>query len=389
MKKITYITLVFLLIGIFFILNKNNNITLDEVKIKDNKSNVTFAMYIEKSSGDYEISNENDFPLDTHTLNLSKSKCIDNNEQELSNILSYDNINNKVVVDTSYTSFCYLYFDVKELIYTFDYTGSEQTFTVPYTGTYKLETWGAQGGYGRYETTNYGGYGAYSTGIISKLKGDKLYINVAGKGGDATSKVSTSGGYNGGGTGAGTGGANYSYDKYAGGGGGATHIALDSGLLSTLSSHATDNRILIVASGGSGGIYYSSSYSFIGFNGGGYIGIGFQNIATQSTGFQFGQGMNCKGPGGNTSGGCSGGGGGYYGGPRGDSSNGGSGMVSSSGSSYIGNTNLTNKHMTCYNCTTSNVTNTKTISNTCVNANPVADCSKIGNGYAKITYMGN
>lgn len=44
--------------------------------------------------------------------------------------------------------------------------------------------------------------------------------------------------------------------------------------------------------------------------------------------------------------------------------------------------------MTCYNCETSNEVATKTISVTCASEEPKADCAKIGNGYAKITYLG-
>ena len=44
--------------------------------------------------------------------------------------------------------------------------------------------------------------------------------------------------------------------------------------------------------------------------------------------------------------------------------------------------------MACYNCETSEDSETKTISNTCIDSNPKSDCSKIGNGYANITYIG-
>ena len=43
--------------------------------------------------------------------------------------------------------------------------------------------------------------------------------------------------------------------------------------------------------------------------------------------------------------------------------------------------------MYCYNCATSNEDSTKTISNTCVNSNAVEQCSKQGNGYARITLI--
>ena len=58
------------------------------------------------------------------------------------------------------------------------------------------------------------------------------------------------------------------------------------------------------------------------------------------------------------------------------------------GSGYIGNTLLVDKIMYCYNCATSNDESTKTVSNTCANSSPTENCSKIGNGYARITYLG-
>ena len=62
------------------------------------------------------------------------------------------------------------------------------------------------------------------------------------------------------------------------------------------------------------------------------------------------------------------------------------------GTSYIGSSNLISfnnitKHMTCYNCSTSTDVNTYTQSNTCANSGAVADCSKAGHGYARITRL--
>jgi len=45
--------------------------------------------------------------------------------------------------------------------------------------------------------------------------------------------------------------------------------------------------------------------------------------------------------------------------------------------------------MACFNCKTSNEESTKTISVTCASETPTEDCAKIGNGYARITYLGN
>ena len=278
-------------------------------------------------------------------------------------------------------------------IYNFDYTGGEQTFTAPCDGYYKLEVWGAQGGYGYYSPGGYkyGKYGGYSSGVILSSKSDKIFIYVGQKG------QQYSGGYNGGGTGS------YSRaSEYSGGGGGATHIAKVSGLLKTLSSHASNGNILIVAGGAGGGSTCAGEETIIGYysgTGGGYIGgVNYLSTATggtQSSGGTFSDGFGSNGSfgqGGNgyiRGSGCEssgGGGGGYYGGASNNYSG-------SGGSGYIGSSNLISgggitKHMTCYSCTTSSATATRTISNTNVSATPTADYSKTGNGYARITYLG-
>jgi len=300
----------------------------------------------------------------------------------------------------------------------FDYTGKIQSTTIPKSGYYQLEAWGAQGG----SVNSYiGGYGGYSTGVAHLEKGQTLYFVVGGQGktGVSANSVKTLGGYNGGG--------NNTSSTYGTGssGGGATHIALVSGLLADLSSYkgtindnetptdTTDdyyvsNEILIVAAGGGGGGMQSNSLAYIkGGSGGGYIGassvvtdndgnrtgtnkyVGVQG-ATQISGTAFGKGED-------SSSWLGAGGAGFYGGYSKINDTrerlGGSG-----GSSYIASSNLVSakgvtKHMYCYNCTQSNSTNTETytISNgtsSCANAKPNSDCSKMGDGYAKITYLG-
>ena len=74
------------------------------------------------------------------------------------------------------------------------------------------------------------------------------------------------------------------------------------------------------------------------------------------------------------------GGGGFFGG-GGTTYAGGAG----GGSGYIGNLLLKNKAMYCYNCATSNVEATKTISVTCHSATATSNCAKEGNGYVRIT----
>ena len=43
--------------------------------------------------------------------------------------------------------------------------------------------------------------------------------------------------------------------------------------------------------------------------------------------------------------------------------------------------------MYCYNCATSNATDVKTNATTCANENATENCSKQGNGYAKISFV--
>ena len=279
------------------------------------------------------------------------------------------------------------------------YEGKEYEFIVPMDGNYKIEVWGAQGGYGLSNDCS-GGYGGYSVGSIELNKNQILYINVGGKGTDTISMTSSliNGGYNGG-------GSTHAYtDKYSGSGGGATHISFISGSLSSLSSHSKDDKILIVAGGGGAGSYQPGYYSATGGSGGGYQGNIGTTTATSSNrlGFggtqtsgglgqddlgtnngSFGQGANVT-----TSADGTGGGGGYYGGGAGKWASG-----SGGGSGYIGNSLLNNKAMYCYNCqepdtNDENYSNIKTISTSNVSETPTSQYAKIGNGYAKLTYLG-
>ena len=274
---------------------------------------------------------------------------------------------------------CSVYF-IENFVYTFDYTGTEQSLTIPQDGVYRLETWGAQGGF-HYTSSAIGGYGGYSSGNINLEKGTIIYINVGStdlKYCDASTGGFCYGGYNGGGR------SYYANGERWGSGGGATHISLQSGLLSAQKDNIAS---LLMVSGGGGGAYYMSN----GGSGGGYIGVngiytdkysqaigGSQTSAGAGTNSgSFGIGGMCQ-----ISLNCTGGGAGYYGG--------GSTFATSSagGSGYIGNASLTDKVMYCYNCEESSEESTKTVSTTCVEETPTENCAKKGNGYVKITYLG-
>src|SRR5574344_1697353 len=286
------------------------------------KFNVINAKVGDFSSGDVKLAyyvngeSSNTIPSKDSNLYVYKIECTNDAIGKWDSSTWSINISN-----LSSSTSCKIYFNIS---YTFDYNGSEQIFTVPADGYYKLETWGASGG--TYTSTYIGGYGGYSVGIILLNVNDTLYINIGG------STTSVSGGYNGGGI-----GINLQNRGYYGGGG-ATHIAKISGLLSSLSSSVSN---IIIVSGSGGGSTVGDNNSSSGGSGGGYLGnssaSSTSNYANPSGGSQTSGGSNVNsnpgtfGKGGNGTSWSGGGGSGYYGGAGGFGTGGGG------GSGYIGN----------------------------------------------------
>ena len=281
---------------------------------------------------------------------------------------------------------------VTTTVWNYEYSGTEQYFIVPKSGTYKIELWGASGG--NVDEINIGGYGGYSAGNINLSRGNKYYINVGGQGEGRLltedNKIAL-GGYNGGGV-----GSSGFAGRKAGGGGGATHIASASGELYLLESNKSS--VIMVAGGGAGSWYWKDSmyviYSVVSGSGGGYIGSNGENTSgeiayggtqsyttissTENNLGEFGRGAP------QFVAGNAGAGGGYYGGNSVP-------YAAAGGSGYIGNTNLTDKIMYCYNCQSSenedDETHIKTRSTTNVSETPTSNYAKIGNGYARITFV--
>ena len=340
------------------------------------------------------VENLSDFKVYLSNLKVDNTEVEGINETK--DEFTIEDINGDISVDivndsTEYDTEAYLDCDVNQS-WSFDYTGVIQTFTAPVTGTYKLETWGAAGGGAQ------AGFGGYSTGNVSLSANEQIFIVVGGAGNISTNE-NNGGGYNGGGNGS-------NVNQTGSGGGGATHIAkTNRGLLSSYSSHI--NELLIVAGGGGGSTSTFHDNYGIGGSGGGYLGVtgGYLNQlnwsfygtgGSQTTGGvcylydtdladsdsfgTFGLGGNHGYESGSNVGG-SGGGGGLYGGGGSSRGHGQAG----GGSGYIGNSELSEKAMYCYNCTESSEESTKTISTTCVNTTATANCAKQGDGYARIT----
>ena len=221
--------------------------------------------------------------------------------------------------------------------YIIPYTGKIESLKLS-PGIYELECWGAQGGQGsdnEYANTSWNyGKGGYSFGEIEIFKTTTLYICVGGRGLSYSGYPAiptnslVKGGYNGGG--------NTFRDSYefGGSGGGATHIALQSGLLSSLESKK--DSILLVAGGG-GGSGEDDEYAG---HGGSAITLPTGYYDVNSYKGTFGQGSNYVNSG--ESGG--GGGGGYIGGygGQGNGSNGGTGYASPKLYSIYGQTGVRN-----------------------------------------------
>jgi len=89
--------------------SNNKQVTLDNVNLKEEIKNMKgIAIMLEQDDGTYKESSTNTFPTDMK-FNSELSGCIDNLGNKIENSLTYENgIAN---VETSNTSYCYLYFD--------------------------------------------------------------------------------------------------------------------------------------------------------------------------------------------------------------------------------------------------------------------------------------
>ena len=235
----------------------------------------------------------------------------------------------------------------------------------------------------------------------------QLFISIGGR--PITSEsfnTKYDGGYNGGGN------SYTNYDTLWGAGGGATsvtNILAGDGQLRNYENKK--ENVLIVSGGGGGAGWLYKKYVndvnntiYSPNNGGSGGGISGTSGSTKSKSLSYGGTQSSGGKSGSiddvennalsdfgygasplVSKYGSGGGGGFYGGGSSFTW----GAAGAGGSGYIGNTLLTNKAMYCYNCEESSEESTKTISTTCAEETPTVNCAKKGNGYARITYIGD
>lgn len=259
----------------------------------------------------------------------------------------------------------------------------QNVYEVPLDGYYRIDLWGAQGGgsydVGANKARNNGGKGAYTSGIVELRAGKNLYIYIGAQGSNGEPNKNVGKGNNGGG------GASHGkidsnitdpiiFQASAGGGGSATDVR-----------YASDNLAsrIMVAAGGGGGVHTTA---------GGIAGdLWSPNGAKQTSGNAFGDGKTGSGHGNNY--GVPGGGGGYFGGTS-------SASGSTGGSSYISGyagSNSRNSGNTSHTNNTKHYSGIYFVQTKMINGGskmPATDLTgtetgHAGNGYARITYMGN
>ena len=247
----------------------------------------------------------------------------------------------------------------------FDYTGGEQKMDILLDGVYALEAWGAQSG--NRSNNEVGGLGGYSYTEVELHTFDKLYINVGQQGGPTCPSVDNcKNAYNGGARGG----------IYVAGGGGATHIATKSGELRKVPV----TSVYIVAGGGASpaGSWSSPEFSPL-ISGGGYcVGDSCGKFGAYG-GFDSSNDNVMRGRGGGYS---------SYNGNWNEYNN---DRTTYGGTGYVSNPNTRNGKLYCYNCNTTAVAYSvsKTTASGVYSEEPLPTYAKVGNGYARITYIGD
>ena len=109
------ILLLITITSVFLVFNKKEEYKeLPKVKIKGQNNKKQFALMLEKTkgSGDYQES-DGELPTEGYVFNKEKSSCTDINGKKIDGILDYDYENYIALLDTSKTSYCYLYYDIE------------------------------------------------------------------------------------------------------------------------------------------------------------------------------------------------------------------------------------------------------------------------------------
>ncbi|MBQ8901507.1 MAG: hypothetical protein IJY87_00380 [Bacilli bacterium] len=102
-----------LLLVLFFVtfIYGNENVQWEKFKL-DNIQDSIFAIMIEQDDGSYKEADNAIWPGEGYKYNSSISGCVDINGEMIPGALKYDPKTNIAEVNSEYTSYCYLYFDM-------------------------------------------------------------------------------------------------------------------------------------------------------------------------------------------------------------------------------------------------------------------------------------
>ncbi|MBQ7031932.1 MAG: hypothetical protein IJN13_06200 [Bacilli bacterium] len=145
--------------------NKNTN--LDKVNLNISNANM-FAIMLEQDDGTYKEDTSSTWPTSGYTYNASMSGCIDINGNRIEDALTYDKENNKASVNTTNTSYCYLYFSIPKWCNE-DETASECLLRNPTTS---LNNTNVEAGMYRYQGTDAMNYVCFGTTVKSECVGN-------------------------------------------------------------------------------------------------------------------------------------------------------------------------------------------------------------------------
>ena len=101
---------------LFLMYKSLSNKKIEDIKVtKSEFKNKTYAIMIEQDDGTYKESESTKWPTEGYFYSETLSGCIDTNGNKIEGILTYDKATNIATVDTTTTSFCYLYFELKPI----------------------------------------------------------------------------------------------------------------------------------------------------------------------------------------------------------------------------------------------------------------------------------
>ncbi|MCI8759686.1 MAG: hypothetical protein HFJ34_00925 [Clostridia bacterium] len=214
-----------------------------EEALKDKE--VIDAIIKNEQAIDYLVDATDDL-INTSINNVEFLKELAQNEESAKKILASDNWN-QILENNENANIFYENINIEnsEELTQVEEENPYFTFVAKANHKYFIQCYGAQGGtfnfYGMY---NQGGYGGYSYGILNPTQDLTLYIYKGGAGAGTIANSSYLGGYNGGGSI----GTWHDGNELQATGGGATHIAIQKGLLQELEFN--QSSILMVAGGG-------------------------------------------------------------------------------------------------------------------------------------------